>query len=82
MRHSYDYVADWIDVNDELPESCDDSVLVYFSETGAIETVRIQDYFDDITAGKDDDGNQLYTKWYRSQNVTHWMPLPPAPVGA
>ncbi len=70
---------DWISVEDRLPESRDDTVLVYFSETDGIETVHIQDYFDDITAGLDSDGNQLYSKWYISQNVTHWMPLPEPP---
>lgn len=81
-HHVYDHAADWISVDDELPDSCDDSVLVYFAETKSIETVHIQDYFDDITNGKDDDGNQRYTKWYMSQNVTHWMPLPRAPADA
>ena len=80
-HYVHDFAADWVDVNDDLPESSDDSVIVYFSETGSIETVHIQDYFDDITNGFDDNGDQLYTKWYKSQKVTHWMPLPPAPVG-
>ncbi len=70
---------EWISVKDRIPESKDDGVLVYFSETGGIETVHIQDYFDDITNGLDKDGKQLYTKWYLSQQVTHWMPLPEAP---
>jgi len=69
----------WISVKDRLPLSKDDGVLVYFSETEGIETVHIQDYFDDITNGKDDKGKQLYTKWYISQKVTHWMELPPPP---
>jgi hypothetical protein len=69
----------WINVDDKLPERSDDSVLVCFAETGSIETVHIHDYFDGITAGVDADGNQLYTKWYKSQNVTHWMPLPSPP---
>ncbi len=72
-------MSNWISVDDILPKSSDDSVLVYFSETGGIETVHIQDYFDDITAGLDEGGNQLYTKWYKSQKVTHWMPLPAPP---
>ena len=70
---------EWISVVDSLPESVDDSVLVYFSETGSIETVHIWDYFNDITAGCDSEGNQLDTKWYKSQNVTHWMRLPAPP---
>lgn len=75
-----DFYGKWVDVNHQLPESQDASVLVYFAETGSIETVHIQDYFDDITAGTDDGGNQLYTKWYKSQNVTYWMALPDAPT--
>jgi len=70
---------EWISVEDRLPESEDNSVIVYFAETGGIETVHIQDYFDDITAGKDAKGNQLYSKWYKSQNATHWQPLPSPP---
>ena len=41
--------------------------------------VHIQDYFQDITAGVDEEGKQLYTKWYLTAGVTHWMPLPPPP---
>ena len=69
----------WISVEDELPESKDDSVLAYFSDNGGIDMVHIQDYFDDITSGFDSIGNQLYTKWYKTQNVTHWQPLPEPP---
>ena len=72
-------MSEWISVEDRLPESKDDGVLVYFSETGSIETVHIQDYFDDITAGINRAGQQVYTKWYKHQNVTHWMPLPEPP---
>ena len=70
---------EWINCNDRLPELKDDSVLVYFSKTGSIETVHIEDYFKDITAGHDDQGRQALTKWYTWQGVTHWMPLPEAP---
>ena len=70
---------EWISVEDRLPESKDDGVLVYFSKTGSVETVHIQDYFDDITAGIDEDGTQSYSKWYKSKKVTHWMPLPDPP---
>ncbi len=63
---------------DELPEIKDDSVLVHF-ENGCIETVHIVDYFGDIGDGVDADGVQLYTKWYLSQPVTHWMELPKPP---
>lgn len=73
---------EWISVKDRLPESKDDLVIVYFSETGSIETVHIQDYFDDITSGTEpESGKQLYTKWYISQAITHWQPLPAPPKG-
>ena len=72
-------MSEWVSVNDRLPELKDDGVLVFFPN-GAIETVHIQDYFDDITAGVDDFGVQMYTKWYITQGVTHWMPLPEAPT--
>ncbi len=65
----------WISVKEKLPESEDNSVLAQFNN-GSIETVHIQDYFDDITAGLDENGNQLYTKWYISQGVVAWQPLP------
>lgn len=67
----------WISVKEKLPESEDNLVLAQFNN-GSIETVHIQDYFDDITAGLDENGNQLYTKWYISQGVVAWQPLPPA----
>ena len=69
----------WVKCSDRIPELRDDSVLVYFSENGGIDMVHIEDYFKDITAGFDDSGNQIYTKWYLCQNVTHWMPLPQPP---
>lgn len=72
-----DFVSkQWISVEDALPELEDDSVIAYFSNNGSIEMVHIQDSFKDITNGFDDEGNQLYTKWYLSQSITHWMPLP------
>jgi hypothetical protein len=71
-------MMEWISVKDSLPESEDNSVLAHF-ENGSIETVHIQDYFDDITAGIDPDGKQLYIKRYISVEITHWMPLPEPP---
>ena len=65
----------WISVKDRLPEIKDDSVLVYFKH-GSMDMVHIEEYFDDITNGLDENGNQLYTKWYISQGVVAWMPLP------
>lgn len=70
---------EWINVKDELPKLKDDSVLVYFARQSSIGMVHIQDYFDDITNGIGKNGIQLYTKWYISQGVTHWMCLPEAP---
>ena len=55
-------MSKWISVNDELPESKDENVLVHF-ENGSIETCHIQFFFDDITAGLDGDGAQLYSKY-------------------
>jgi len=74
-----DFYGKWVSVNNKLPESIDGNVLVYFAETGSIETVHIPDYFDGITYGSDTYENQLYTKWYKSQNITHWMSLPGPP---
>lgn len=81
---------EWIKCSDRLPESKDDSVLVcsvtgsgegnHGFPKGGFDMVHIQDYFDDITNGFDKDGNQLYTKWYLSQGITHWMPYPDLPT--
>lgn len=70
---------EWISVEDMLPEIEDCGILVYWPGNGSIETVQCEDYFGDITNGLDEAGNQLYTKWYKSQGVTHWMPLPKPP---
>ena len=74
---------EWIKLNtgnDTLPKLEDNSVLAHF-ENGSIETVHIQDFFGDITNGVDENGKQLYTKWYLNHNpkLTHWMQLPEAP---
>lgn len=70
----------WISVENYLPIVGDYSVLVYFSNNESIEMVHVEDYFKDITAGLDENGNQLYTKWYKVQSVTHWMELPEPPI--
>lgn len=72
-------MSDWIKCSDRLPDLFDDSVIAYFSNNGSIETVHILDSFKDITNGIDEKGNQLYTKWYITQTITHWMPLPLPP---
>ncbi len=74
-----DFYGKWIKCESELPELKDGSVLVYFPENGAIDMVHIEDYFKDITSGFDDNGKQLYTKWYLSQGVSHWMCMPNQP---
>lgn len=73
---------EWISCADRLPELKDDSVIAYFSNNASVEMVHIQDSFKDITNGFDEHGNQLYTKWYLSQTITHWQPLPAAPINA
>lgn len=70
---------EWVKCDDRLPELRDDSVLVYFSDNKSIGMVHIEDYFEDITAGRDEQGELKYTKWYLSQGVTHWMELPETP---
>jgi hypothetical protein len=71
---------EWISVDDALPELKDDSVVAHF-KNGSIETVHIETNFKDITCGIDERGNQMYTKWYLSAGITHWMPLPAPPRG-
>ncbi|MGL4757589.1 MAG: DUF551 domain-containing protein [Aeromonadaceae bacterium] len=81
-------MSDWISVDDRLPESADELVIVYWGKpdengsevcVGAKDTVHVQDFFDDITCGIDDDGNQMYTKWYIGKGITHWMAMPDDP---
>lgn len=86
-------MSDWIKCSDSLPELEDKLVLVFSLSGGAGDVgsfggfpagghdcVSILDYFKDITDGKDDEGNQKYTKWYLSQGITHWMPYPEPPI--
>ena len=68
---------DWVECSDRLPELGDYSVLVHFKH-GGIDIAHVEDYFADITAGIKE-GRQLYTKWYKTQKVTHWMLLPEPP---
>ncbi|MDB4302092.1 DUF551 domain-containing protein [bacterium] len=70
---------EWVKCSKRIPVLGDYSVLVYFSDTGSIETVHVEDYFKDITCGIDALGVLYYTKWYKNQNVTHWMELPEEP---
>lgn len=80
----------WIKCEDKIPKLKDDSVLVYWGKIsglksapafGSIETVHIEDYFSPISAGLDKKGNRVWTRWYKSQGVTHWMELPDPPAG-
>ena len=75
-RVKADYNLGWVSVLDALPESEDGSVVVYWPENKNREMVHIQDFFDDITDGTDMNGDQLYTKWYLSQGVSHWHAMP------
>lgn len=70
-------MGELIKCSDRLPELCDASVLVcsttgadgwpnYGFPKGGYDMVHIQDYFDDVTDGFDEDGNQKYTKMYLS----------------
>lgn len=70
----------WRKCSEGIPLLSDRNVQVYFSETDAVEDVHVEDYFKPITAGTDPDtGSQLFTRWYESQSVTHWMELPERP---
>jgi len=73
--------SEWISVKDRLPEAGDYSVMALWSD-GGVDMVHVDQYFADITNGVDDDGKQLYTKWYLTVGITHWMRFPPAPVPA
>lgn len=79
-------MSPWISVKDRLPELEDNSVFACCVESieggwpvGGVDMLHIQDYFGDITAGLDEEGNQLYTKRYIHAGVTHWMPIPELP---
>jgi hypothetical protein len=69
----------WVSVEDRLPELEDNSVLAVFPD-GSIDMVHIVDYFEPITAGRDKAGKQLYTHYYLTEKITHWMPLPTPPA--
>lgn len=62
--------------SDVLPKSKDEGVLVEF-DNGSIETVHIQDFFDDVTSGFINPV-QTYTKMYLQWDPKPiaWMPLP------
>ena len=61
---------DWFSVEEVLPELGDYSVLALF-DTGYYDMVHVED----VTAGLDNKGNQLYSKMYDSFGITHWKPL-------
>jgi len=66
----------WISCSDRLPELGDYSVLGFWQH-GGWDMIHVEDYFGDITDGFNNKGEQLYTKWYQSQCITHWMPINP-----
>jgi hypothetical protein len=64
-----------VSVEERLPELKDDSVVIEF-ENGELSSVHREDWFKDITAGRDEKGNQLYSKWYLSEchpKVLYWL---------
>jgi len=74
-----EHYSEWVRVDDKLPEIKDDSVLVHFSN-GSIETVHL-DWFDSVTCGIGENGEQLYCKAFENHDpaFTHWMQLPEPP---
>ncbi|QQO71470.1 DUF551 domain-containing protein [Morganella morganii] len=70
----------WISVNERLPELGDYSVLAYWKDGYSMDMVHVEDYFGDITNGRDENGNLMYTKLYLSEKITHWQPMPEAPT--
>jgi len=64
--------AEWISVKDRLPERED------YNDRGYVIVAR-----DDGTVDRDfqNNGRWLFTN-QNNQEVTHWMPFPPAPVTA
>lgn len=65
-------ITEWIKCKDALPTPFDGGILVYFEANDAIDLVNCEDYFKEITAGLDENGDQKWTRWYLSQGVTHW----------
>lgn len=72
-------VPQWIPVSERLPAYGDDVLIVAIGETVAVNNVyefkksnfSSEDYFD----SNGEDGDYYYTR-----GVSHWMPLPAAPV--
>lgn len=79
---------EWIKCSEQLPDLIDDLCLVYSATggeqygfpVGGYDCVHVQDYFGDITNGVSANGEQLYTKRYIHQGITHWMPYPKLPT--
>lgn len=65
----------WISVDDAIPALGDYSVLARFPN-GSEETIHVEDYFKDITNGLSESGEQLYSKWYKGQGISHWRSIP------
>lgn len=73
----------WINAKEAQPKLKDDSILCHFSN-GSIETCHIEDMFEIITIGINEDGTAQtkYRHEILNQDVTltHWMVLPEPPV--
>lgn len=62
----------WKLCSDGTPPIGDYSVLVWFGNLGTWDMVHVSDYFDDVTCGTGENGEQLYTKRYISENIVAW----------
>lgn len=70
-------IMKWIKCSNELPNrehepDGDYSVIVWFSDYDSWDIAHYQDYFDPMTAGLDEEGNQKYCFRYERMKVSHW----------
>lgn len=64
-------MAEWIDVNEKLPEkSIDDGILIFVQAEGCKPYVTVGHYWND---------GFLNDLLFLQEDVTHWMPLPELP---
>lgn len=69
-------MSDWISVDDEMPE--EEGVYLCHFDDGTIETYDCEVMFDFLDIPKME---FLQVKCgHKKVNVTHWMPLPDAPI--